>query len=119
MRRIFRACRLYIGVFKKSFDRETWKLLFNIAKIQSVFMKSGKKTGVKRFLILFLLMVTGLAIVSQFLYSLYIQLFNDGLITDIQMSLLGDATLATVIGITLVVGIRYILHIISFKQIKI
>lgn len=90
-----------------------------ITEVQSVFMKPGKKIGVKRFLILFLLMVAGLMIASQFLYSSYIQLFNDGMITDIQMSLLGDATLATVIGITLVLGIRYILHIKSFKQIKI
>ncbi len=62
-------------------------------------------------MIFFIVMIVALVAVSQVLYSFYIQLYNDGLITDVQTLSLGGATLAAVIGITIFVGVRYILHL--------
>ena len=64
-------------------------------------------------------MIVILAIVSHFLYSFYIKLFDNGVITDMQTILLGSATLATVIGITVFVGVRYVLHLKKIKPIGI
>lgn len=82
-------------------------------------MKSGKKIGVRRFFVLFLLMVAGLVMASQFFYSFYTKMFNEGMLTDIQTELLGGLTLAGMVGITLFVGIRYVLRIRRFRRIRI
>jgi hypothetical protein len=66
-------------------------------------------------------MVAGLAIASQFLYSFYMQLFNNGAITYFQTILLDTITLLAVSTITVFVGWKSISYLksISKKPIKI
>ncbi len=63
----------------------------------------------KTFFLLFTALIISLALVSHSLYGLYVQMFNDGTITDAQVWILGSVTLAAAIGITVFVGVKYLL----------
>lgn len=78
----------------------------------------GWKIGTERFLIFFVVMIAALLAVSQLLYSFYVQLSNDGTITDLQALSLGGATLASVIGVTVFVGARYISRLKKLNRSK-
>lgn len=71
----------------------------------------NRQIGPKGFLVIFLAMIVAITILIHSLFSFYVQLFNDGKITDMQALSLGGATLAAVIGATVFVGVRYILHL--------